>query len=704
MKPSSLFPVVLSLAIGIGISGDLTAQIMHIPHVPDLQQPTVPWWGNNELHTCAPAAVANICVHWDDSIHHSNAVGLNSGVISEYVPSYLHWFMGTNGEGDQTRANPFVYGQQDGTITMDIDTGFQEYVRWDSSHLFTWPFTLPAKFGYDWTIERDETKGFHHHMTEIEMRRPDIVVFKYWNPDPTGVVIPSEMGGDSIHFFLWGPPVPSTGEPNPVEEFYFDEKPNSVGHAVTGVGYLFGWDPDEGGPLDPGDWIICHDNWPTTPVNVAIPWDDALWIATITADPGLDTVHPYISCMDTTVYLDGTGQFHLDESYIVDSVWDNNGVEQLFLNEYYVACWQTGTPAQITAGAMDMFGNLSQCTAAVTILDTIRPVPLCRDTTVYLDASGNVSIDSSYIDGGSTDNCGISTIELSRSSFDCQDTGPNIIDVTVTDANGNHNLCQATVTVLDTIPPIPLCMDTTVYLDASGNVSIDSTYVDGGSSDNCGISAILLSKHQFTCSDIGDNPVTLTVNDESGNSGECTVQVKVLDTIPPVISCTDTTVYLDSSGNFTIDSTFILAGFSDNCNVSQVVLSRTNFTAADLDAAQPVSVSVYDGSGNTSTGEVMVTVMDTIPSSVSEMIFSDRSFEFIIKPNPSNGVFNIESKLPVEDCMLEIYSISGLLLKKQNLPEGKGKLDLSNHPEGVYILKITGKKGREYLDRLIRRY
>ncbi len=398
-----------------------------------------------------------------------------------------------------------------------------------------------SKTGFDWKIAKDEVMGFHFHLNEIELRRPDIVVFKYWNPDTTGIVMANDMGGDSIHFFLWDTAVSIADFPHPHEDWYFDEKPNSVGHAVTGVGYLMGWDPDEGGPLPLTDWIICHDNWATTPVNVAIPWVDSLWIATFTADPGPDTILPYISCVDTTVYLDGNGLYHIDESYIVDSAWDNNGVDQLFLDDYYLLCPYTATPKTVTATVMDMFGNMAQCTASVTVIDTI---------------------------------------------------GPTLV-------------------------------------------------------------------------------------------------------------CTDTTIYLDASGTFTIDTAYVLTYINDNCNISSAVLSRTEFDTTDLGTLQPVSLTVYDASGNSSICHVLITVLDTITSSVDDEIMYDNNFEFIINPNPSDGIINIESKSPVQDCMLEIYNISGALLLKKNLYNGKAELDISNFNKGVYVLKVKGKEGREYRDRVI---
>jgi hypothetical protein len=73
MKSNNLISIILILVISAVLSLNITAQMRLIPHIPDLQQPIVLWWGNVPDHTCVPAAAANICVYWDDSIHHSNA-------------------------------------------------------------------------------------------------------------------------------------------------------------------------------------------------------------------------------------------------------------------------------------------------------------------------------------------------------------------------------------------------------------------------------------------------------------------------------------------------------------------------------------------------------------------------------------------------------------------------------------------------------
>ena len=51
------------------------------------------------------------------------------------------------------------------------------------------------------------------------------------------------------------------------------------------------------------------------------------------------------------------------------------------------------------------------------------------------------------IDNGSSDNCGISDIQISQTQFTDEHVGENIISLTVTDNYGNISSCDAIVTV-----------------------------------------------------------------------------------------------------------------------------------------------------------------------------------------------------------------------------------------------------------------
>ncbi|WP_220092316.1 hypothetical protein, partial [Aequorivita sp. CIP111184] len=66
----------------------------------------------------------------------------------------------------------------------------------------------------------------------------------------------------------------------------------------------------------------------------------------------------------------------------------------------------------------DNNGNVSTCTAVVTVEDTVAPTAVCQNITVQLDATGNVSITAADVDGGSSDACGIASRTIDVSSFD----------------------------------------------------------------------------------------------------------------------------------------------------------------------------------------------------------------------------------------------------------------------------------------------
>jgi PKD repeat protein len=66
----------------------------------------------------------------------------------------------------------------------------------------------------------------------------------------------------------------------------------------------------------------------------------------------------------------------------------------------------------------------------------------------------------------------------------------------------------------------------------NGAASITAADINNGSTDNCGIQSIVASKTNFTCSDAGDNTVTLTVTDIHGNINTCNATVTVEGEVP----------------------------------------------------------------------------------------------------------------------------------------------------------------------------
>ena len=127
-------------------------------------------------------------------------------------------------------------------------------------------------------------------------------------------------------------------------------------------------------------------------------------------------------------------------------------------------------------------------TVNVTVVDNTPPVALCQAFTVQLDAFGNGTLDPADVDNGSTDTCGIDSLALSQTAFNCSHLGTNQVTLTVTDVNGNASTCAATITVEDNVAPEVVCNIITVQLDSTGNYTLTQSQIDAigsGSTDNC---------------------------------------------------------------------------------------------------------------------------------------------------------------------------------------------------------------------------
>ncbi|MDC8004521.1 HYR domain-containing protein [Aureisphaera galaxeae] len=263
----------------------------------------------------------------------------------------------------------------------------------------------------------------------------------------------------------------------------------------------------------------------------------------------------------------------------------------------------------------DTAGNTDTCSFNVTVNDTEPPIAVCQDITVQLDANGMASITAADIDNGSSDNCGIASLAVSPSSFDCSNVGPNTVTLTVTDVNGNSSTCTATVTVEDNVAPDAVCMDIDLFLDATGNASITPADVDGGSSDACGIVSLAIDITDFTCADVGPNDVTLTVTDVNGNVSSCIAVVTVIDNTPPVISCPADVVTGTDPGLCSAQVVFSDAIASDECGIASVVQTAGLPSGSDF----PVGVSTIeftatDVNGNTTVCSFTITVNDDEPA------------------------------------------------------------------------------------------
>jgi hypothetical protein len=214
------------------------------------------------------------------------------------------------------------------------------------------------------------------------------------------------------------------------------------------------------------------------------------------------------------------------------------------------------------------------------------------------------------------ENCSIRSVTLSQYSFDHTDLGPNAVTLSVTDLFFNVSECTSNITVLDTIPPMAACQDTTVYLDAFGKADINVSYIDNGSTDNNGVFTSNISQTVFSCLDLNSRQVNMIITDESENRDTCFSTITVMDTIRPKAICKDFTIYLDITGNAILTTDNIDNQSFDNCNIVIKRLSKALFQRNES-MTQEVTLSLEDQSGNQDSCVSIITMINLFENDIA---------------------------------------------------------------------------------------
>jgi hypothetical protein len=212
----------------------------------------------------------------------------------------------------------------------------------------------------------------------------------------------------------------------------------------------------------------------------------------------------------------------------------------------------------ISGGNFDVIGGFLA-------FDHNPPQMVCADFAAQLSndlpGMGMVTLLPANIDGGSSDDWGIETLEVSDDNgmsfvpsilYSCGDVtnlapsqgGPlpaYAITLRGTDYNGNSATCMAMVTVEDNFPPTMDCVAPfSVELDPmSLTITLMVSDIDEGTQDNCTLISLEISRDNMTfgptvmfdCADLGPQTVFLRGTDQSDNQNTCSTTVTILS--PP---------------------------------------------------------------------------------------------------------------------------------------------------------------------------
>ena len=334
-----------------------------------------------------------------------------------------------------------------------------------------------------------------------------------------------------------------------------------------------------------------------------------------------------------------------------------------------LACCNTGS-ATVTFTAADACGNTVSTTATFTIIDTDAPTfSAPEDITIY--SGEECQYDASVeVTGDVTSESDVCCAELDATYTDEVEQGSCAGEWVITrtwnlaDACGNQAEPQVQIiTVMDTVAPTAVCTDVTIQLDENGLASINAEDLNGGSTDNCGIDTIFISRYDFTCDNVGTNDVTLTVVDNCGNTSTCTASVTVESgaancgnveaesDVLDIVVCKDREVsgglnILENDnlngGGFTLSATNLPEGVQLDLATGDLSYNSETITATTIQFTYTVCHDIYTNDCS----EALVTInilIDTDCDGVPDVIDIDDDGDGILDVDEESYALNQET-------------------------------------------------------------
>lgn len=209
----------------------------------------------------------------------------------------------------------------------------------------------------------------------------------------------------------------------------------------------------------------------------------------------------------------------------------------------------TGNMVWILYYVTDACGNQSTAFTEVTIIDDIQPIPVCDlHTFVGLNENGIGYASIESFDDGSWDNCGEITREVrrvdnfgcgessqygDRVKFCCSDVGNVImVQMRVTDAAGNSNICMVEAEVQDNHAPVITFCPADVTIDCDDDTVNLDQYGTAIATDNCNVTITSTASRNINSCGTGTITRTFRAEDANGNFVTCTQRVRVVSLDP----------------------------------------------------------------------------------------------------------------------------------------------------------------------------
>ncbi len=277
-----------------------------------------------------------------------------------------------------------------------------------------------------------------------------------------------------------------------------------------------------------------------------------------------------------------------------------------------------GIVATLTASAD---GQVASKNFTLIVADTTPPVLVTKNgVKLRLTSSEPLILDPTVLFSTeeSFDACGIDihSLLVEPDRFTCNYLGSNEVQLSVRDYSGNTSVASTRVDIFDNTAPIIRVFDKVapIHLDEPGWARVDPRFLVHAS-DECGISLVTSFPNEFTCKDLGLREVTVKVEDIAGNEASITLEVEVVDKIPPSIMTSGDVaeLRLNTSGAVELDVAQLVVSVTDACgNPSYVKADQEAFSCKDV-GMHEINVTAHDKSGNLAHALVNVKIIDDTP-------------------------------------------------------------------------------------------
>ncbi len=176
--------------------------------------------------------------------------------------------------------------------------------------------------------------------------------------------------------------------------------------------------------------------------------------------------------------------------------------------------------------------------------ELINNTTLINNGTAKVNNAGTLNNKSNFANNGSMETAICGTI-IQNSSTNI--SGPVLHDGIIYQLQGsvdftNVEFGEVFSDLSQTKPPVPGCKSGGfVQLDENGAGTLALEVVDKGGYGQCGASIVTktLSQTEYTLADLGAQNVTLTVEDDQGNTASCVATIFIVEYVPPIVAVDD---------------------------------------------------------------------------------------------------------------------------------------------------------------------